>query len=140
MFQIKLKCICDLWKYRPENRATSEEGIEHPFIDMGITKDDTRKIAKDMSPNIWNLPFSACLVSRIPYYETLEPAMLEIIGKGESYLHGLDFEKCRLCLHNNGELSRIEVPKERFEAPIWNKHNHPFVFSVAYNAKGIYPF
>ncbi|NPE29534.1 hypothetical protein HNV12_16555 [Methanococcoides sp. SA1] len=66
-------------------------------------------------------PFSACLASMIPYYETLEPAMLEIIGKGESYLHGLGFEKCRLRLHNNGELSRIEVPKDRFEALISKK-------------------
>lgn len=108
----------DLGEYRPGNRATYEEGVEHPFVDTGITKDDIRTIAKDMDLKIWNLPSSACLASRIPYNETIEPAMLEIIDKGESFLHGLGFEKCRLRLHNNGKLSRIEVPKDMFEALI----------------------
>ncbi|AKB85251.1 ATP-dependent sacrificial sulfur transferase LarE [Methanococcoides methylutens] len=107
--------MSDLGEYRPGTKATSEEGVVHPFIDAGIAKDDIRQIAKDIDLAIWDLPSSACLASRIPYNETIELSMLKIIDEGEAFLHDLDFKRCRLRLHNAGEMGRIEVPEDGFE-------------------------
>ena len=59
----------DLNEYRPGLQASSEEGIVHPFLSLGIQKAEIRLIAKDTGFDFWNKPSSSCLASRIPYGE-----------------------------------------------------------------------
>ncbi len=103
--------MSDLGEYRPGNKATSEEGIVHPFVEAGIGKEDIRKIAKEMGLDFWNAPSSACLASRIPYNEKLYADKLAIVEEGEIILHKFGFQQCRMRLQDNGQIARIEVPE-----------------------------
>lgn len=105
--------LSDLGEYRPGNRATSEEGVYHPFVEAGISKNDIRKIVKEMGLEFWNVPSSACLASRIPYNEKLDAKKLTIVEEGENILHGFGFTQCRFRLHDNGRIARIEVSEEK---------------------------
>ncbi|MBP2030259.1 uncharacterized protein J2755_001193 [Methanohalophilus levihalophilus] len=103
--------LSDLGEYRPGNKATEEEGILHPFVEAGINKEDVRRIAKEMDLEFWNVPSSACLASRIPYNEKLDLDKLSIIEAGEIILYREGFRQCRMRLHNEGKIARIEIPK-----------------------------
>src|SRR5512145_1632607 len=53
--------ITDMGEHRPGFRASTEEGIVHPFIEAGITKQDIRDIAREMGLTVWQKPSAACL-------------------------------------------------------------------------------
>jgi len=40
-------------EHRPGLAASTEEGIVHPFIESGITKQDIRDIARDLGLTVW---------------------------------------------------------------------------------------
>jgi uncharacterized protein len=103
--------LTDLDEYRPGNRAAAEAGIRHPFVEAGIGKNEIREIAGMLMPQLRDLPSSACLASRIPYYEILDSGKLCIIEDGENILKDAGFSQCRLRLHD-GQIARIEVPAE----------------------------
>jgi uncharacterized protein len=102
--------ISDTKEHRPGLRASTEEGMVHPFIGAGITKQDIRDIAREMGLPVWQKPSAACLSSRIPYGDTITPEKLLMIEEAEAYLAGLGIGQLRVRLHGN--LARIEVHKE----------------------------
>jgi uncharacterized protein len=101
--------VSDTGEHRPGLAAATEEGIWHPFIEAGITKEEIRTIARDMSLVFWDKPSAACLSSRIPYGDEITPHKLHMIEKAEAYLHEAGFSQVRVRLH--GKVARIEVPK-----------------------------
>lgn len=105
--------VSDLGEHRPGLRASSEEGIVHPFIEAGITKQDIRDIARDLGLPVWQKPSAACLSSRIPYGDPITVEKLLMIEKAEAYLTGLGIVQLRVRLHGN--IARIEVNKEDWE-------------------------
>lgn len=115
--ELGLSCVADginlsdQGEHRPGIAASSEEGIIHPFIDAGITKDDIRSIAREMGFDFWNKPSDACLASRFPYGEEIVEDNLKKVEKGEEYLHSIGFRVARVRLHAG--IARIEVePKD----------------------------
>ena len=100
--------ISDTGEHRPGLAAATEEGIIHPFIDAGCTKDDIRMIAKNLGISTWQQPSSACLASRIPYGDTVTAEKLHRIEEAEAFLAGLGIGQLRVRVH--GSLARIEVP------------------------------
>jgi uncharacterized protein len=102
--------VSDTGEHRPGLRASTEEGIVHPFIEAGITKQDIRDIAREMGLPVWQKPSAACLSSRIPYGDSITPEKLHMIEEAEAYLAGLGIGQLRVRLHGN--LARIEVHKE----------------------------
>jgi uncharacterized protein len=102
--------VSDTKEHRPGLRASTEEGIVHPFIEAGITKQDIRDIAREMGLPVWQKPSAACLSSRIPYGDHITPEKLLMIEEAEAYLAGLRIGQLRVRLHGN--LARIEVHKE----------------------------
>lgn len=102
--------ISDTKEHRPGLRASTEEGIVHPFIETGCTKQDIRDIAREMGLPVWQKPSAACLSSRIPYGDRITPEKLRIIGKAEEFLFARGFSQFRVRLH--GTIARIEVHKE----------------------------
>ena len=60
--------ISDMGEHRPGLTAATEEGIIHPFILAGITKDEIRQIARDCGLLVWNKPSAACLVVTCPVW------------------------------------------------------------------------
>jgi pyridinium-3,5-biscarboxylic acid mononucleotide sulfurtransferase len=102
--------VSDTGEHRPGLRASTEEGIVHPFIEAGITKQEIRDIAREMGLPVWQKPSAACLSSRIPYGDPITPEKLHMIEEAEAYLAGLGIGQIRVRLHGN--LARIEVHKE----------------------------
>jgi uncharacterized protein len=51
--------VPDTYEPRPGLAASSEEGIVHPFIEAGITKQDIRDIALECGLPIWQKPSAA---------------------------------------------------------------------------------
>jgi len=99
--------VSDTSEHRPGLAASTEEGIVHPFIEAGITKDDIRTIAQSLGMEFWNKPSTACLSSRIPYGDEITTKKLAMIEEGEEFLHASGFSQCRVRLHGN--IARIEV-------------------------------
>lgn len=97
----------DMGEHRPGIVASTEEGIVHPFIEVGITKDDIRAIARERGYSFWNKPSAACLSSRIPYGEAITSGKLRMIEAAEAFLAGKGFSQFRVRMH--GDIARIEV-------------------------------
>jgi uncharacterized protein len=102
--------VSDMREHRPGLRASTEEGIVHPFIEAGITKGDIRDIAHTLGLPVWQKPSAACLASRIPYGDAITAGKLRRIEDAEAYLTSLGIGQLRVRLH--GDLARIEVHKE----------------------------
>ena len=102
--------LSDYEDYRPGIVACEEEGIWHPFVDAGISKEDIREIARRLGLSFWNRPSNACLSSRIPYFEMITKENLGLIEEAENYLRSLGFEQLRVRTH--GRLARVELLKE----------------------------
>jgi len=102
--------VSDTGEHRPGLAASTEEGIIHPFIEAGITKQDIRDMARDLGLSVWQKPSAACLSSRIPYGEEITGRKLRVIEEAEEFLTNLGFGQLRVRLQGNG--ARIEVPVE----------------------------
>jgi uncharacterized protein len=103
----------DIGEHRPGIRASDEEGIVHPFIEAGITKEEIRAIARRLGYPFWNRPSAACLSSRIPYGEEITREKLRMIEDAEDHLLRLGFTQVRVRLH--GGIARIEVIPEEMK-------------------------
>jgi pyridinium-3,5-biscarboxylic acid mononucleotide sulfurtransferase len=99
----------DLQDWRPGNVASDEEGIWHPFVDMGMTKEDIRALARDLGLSVWNKPSSACLASRIAYGQIITQELLAMVEEAEDYLKGLGFGQLRV--RAEGRSARIELER-----------------------------
>ena len=110
----------DLAEFRPGLAACDEEGILHPFVECGISKDDTRSIARQCGLSFWNEPSGTCLATRIPYGDEITPHTLEKIEAAESRLRGLGFSPLRVRVFHDtavievmpGDLSRLISQKD----------------------------
>jgi uncharacterized protein len=99
--------VSDTYEHRPGLAASSDEGIFHPFIETGITKQDIRDIARECGLPIWQKPTAACLASRIPYGEGITLDKLRMIEMAEAFLSAQGFSQLRVRVH--GPVARIEV-------------------------------
>ena len=99
--------VSDTGEHRPGITASTEEGIVHPFIEAGITKEDIREIARSLDCSFWNKPSAACLSSRIPYGEEITEEKLARIESAEDFLREEGFTQFRVRAH--GTMARIEV-------------------------------
>ena len=103
----------DLSDYRPGQQAAQELGVAAPLVDAGLTKEDIRRLSKDMNLPTWDKPSMACLASRIPYGEIITPARLSMVEAAEDFLMELGLKTCRVRHH--GSVARIEVDPADFE-------------------------
>jgi uncharacterized protein len=102
--------ISDMTEHRPGLEASTAEGIIHPFIESGITKQDIRKISRERGLSVWKKPSEACLSSRIPYGEEITIKKLTMIEDAEALLEKKGFGQLRVRIH--GTTARIEVHKD----------------------------
>ncbi len=117
--ELRLSCVADgvnlsdTGEYRPGILASTGEGIVHPFIEAGITKEEIRRIAREKGYEFWDKPSDACLSSRIPYGEEITETGLRTIESLEDFLHTLGFRHVRVRMHSG--TARIEVGGEEIE-------------------------
>lgn len=108
-FVIDASNVSDKLDFRPGNIAKQELKIRSPLAQVGLTKEDIRKLSRKMGLDTWNKPNLACLASRIPYGTRITSGLLKRIDEAERYLKNMGFKQVRL-RHYNG-LCRIEVLK-----------------------------
>lgn len=99
----------DLSDWRPGTQAIQEKGLWQPFVELAITKEEVRAIAKHLALPVWDKPSMACLSSRIPYGEPVTLGKLTRIGQAESLLRARGFRQVRVRTLEDGALARIEV-------------------------------
>lgn len=97
----------DRGDYRPGQRSALERGVRGPLMEVGMVKEDIRKLAKYLQVPVWNKPAMACYSSRIPYGIPVSIEALQRIGKAERLIRSLGFKRVRVRHHDT--IARIEV-------------------------------
>lgn len=100
----------DLGDVRPGLKAKDEQGIRSPFVEIGLSKDEVRQLARERGLPNWDKPAESCLASRIPLGTPVSFELLDKIARAEKYLHEHGFKQVRVRHH--GAIARIEVPPE----------------------------
>jgi len=102
----------DLSDYRPGRRAASEHDVKSPLAELGITKSEVRKIARELEVSNCGKPASACLASRIPYGTEVTGETLALVEQAEEVMRRAGFLEFRVRHHDS--VARIEVPPSEF--------------------------
>jgi len=76
----------DLKDYRPGKKAADEENIWHPFVDLKLSKQAVRQMARDLGLTLSDKHSEACLCSRIAYGISMNEELLARIEKAETIL------------------------------------------------------
>ena len=100
----------DLGDDRPGIKAAREWGVRSPLVEAGLSKADTRALAKQLGLSNWDKPAAACLSSRIPRGNMITLEKLNRVEDAEAVLHREGFRHFRV--RNHGDVARIEVAKE----------------------------
>jgi uncharacterized protein len=103
----------DLGDYRPGLLAASERQVRSPMVEVGLSKQMVRELARYLEMPIWDKPAQPCLSSRIPYGTPVSVETLSKIERAEDYLRGLGLREVRARHHDR--LCRIEVGEEEME-------------------------
>lgn len=98
----------DLGDVRPGMSAAERHRIRAPLLEAGLSKLETRLLARRLGLRVWDKPQSACLASRIPHGSEVTPEKLRQVELGEAALKerfGLRVVRLR----HEGWKARIEV-------------------------------
>jgi len=102
--------IDDEGDYRPGHRAADRHGIRSPLREVGMTKEDIRRLSRKRGLPTWNKPAMACLASRLPYGTPITQAALRQVEDAEDFLRSLGLRQLRVRHH--GDIARIEVDSQ----------------------------
>jgi uncharacterized protein len=100
----------DMNDFRPGVRAAKEYGVRGPLQEVGLHKEDVRRLSKQLGLPTWDKPSFSCLSSRIAYGEKITKAKLTKVQKSEELIKQLGVRQIRVRTH--GEIARIEVEPE----------------------------
>jgi uncharacterized protein len=98
----------DLGEHRPGLRAADEARVRSPLAELGWTKADVRRAARELEIPIWDAPAAPCLSSRVRYGLAITPERLRQVEQGEEYLRSLGIEG-DLRVRHLGDAARIEA-------------------------------
>lgn len=102
----------DIKGHRPGRVAAKEQNIRSPLLEVGLTKNEIRRLARKAGLPNWDKPAAACLASRIPYGTSISNQSLAQVEVAEDSLREMGFEQFRVRHH--GSIARIEVPASEF--------------------------
>jgi len=97
----------DLDDFRPGNRAMKVFGIRSPLAEAELTKDDIRRLSREINLSTADLPSSPCLASRIAYGLELTEQRLKQVDEAEEFLRQLGLVEFRVRHHDT--VARIET-------------------------------
>lgn len=104
----------DLTDYRPGIKALRENGIQSPLVELGITKQNVRNIAKSNNLSIHDKPSNSCLASRIPHGMPVTFEKLKRIETAESLVKSI-FKVKVVRVRDHQDIARIEVGREEIK-------------------------
>lgn len=102
----------DVSDFRPGAKAVREMGVISPLLEVGLTKNEIRELARQLNLP-WDMPSDACLCSRIPYGDEIRSEKLEQVRVAEEFMHEHGFREVRVRHHGN--IARIEVPGQKIK-------------------------
>lgn len=97
----------DLSDYRPGMKAAALYNVRSPLAENGFSKNDIRRMSRELGLSTWDRPSSPCLSSRFPYGRRITISGLKQVEKAEEFLRELGLQELRV--RNHGDLARIEV-------------------------------
>jgi uncharacterized protein len=101
---------------RPGSRAAREKGVRSPLAEVGMTKEEVRRLARYLELPVWNKPAMPCTSSRVPHGMPIVPGLLKQIEAAESALLAMGFRELRVRHH--GDVARIELRPEDFSRAV----------------------
>ncbi len=105
----------DLNAYRPGLAAVLELGIRSPLAEIGFTKSEVRRLAKELGIPTAEKPAAPCLATRFPYGVRLDASALRNVEEAETLLRTYIPEKANLRLRVHGRTARIETDPDVFD-------------------------
>jgi uncharacterized protein len=103
----------DAGDFRPGAQAAAEFQIRAPLKEAGLTKAEIRELSAQLGLPTADKPQMACLSSRVPYGEAVNPEKLAMIEGAENVLRDAGFYEVRVRHHESGTaktpLARIEL-------------------------------
>jgi uncharacterized protein len=99
--------------FRPGLQAIKEADVRSPLMEAGLTKEEIRRLSREMALPTWDKPSFACLSSRFPYGEAITREKLTRVDQAEQWLLDLGFKQVRVRNHQN--LARIEIDAADFQ-------------------------
>ncbi|MGC9035427.1 MAG: ATP-dependent sacrificial sulfur transferase LarE [Verrucomicrobiia bacterium] len=101
----------DIGDFRPGAKAAAEFNVRAPLKEVGLTKQEIRELSRMLGLPTADKPQMACLSSRIPYGEQVNPEKLKMVEEAENILRDFGFYDVRVRHHElkQGSLARIEI-------------------------------
>ncbi len=109
----------DIGDYRPGLIAIEELKVKSPLREAGLSKEEIRRLSKQLGLETWNKQSFACLSSRFVYGETIDEKKLDMVDQAEQLLLDLGFHQVRVRIH--GVMARIEVLPEELIRIVENR-------------------
>ena len=106
--------------YRPGMKAVKELNIKSPLRELGFTKDEIRKLSKELGLPTFEKPSFACLASRFVYGETITKEKIKMVDMAEQLLLDLGFHQVRVRIHS--DIARIEVEPNEMQKIMDNRN------------------
>jgi uncharacterized protein len=100
----------DIKDYRPGNQAAKKYGIHSPLMEAKLTKNDIRRLSRQLGLPTADIPASPCLASRIMYGLKITTQKLKQIEDAEEFLKKLGLIEFRVRHHD--QIARIEIHPE----------------------------
>lgn len=104
-------CGCnfdDKRDYRPGNKAAEVFGVRSPLMEAELTKEDIRKLSRQMELPTADIPASPCLASRIAYGLEITKERLRQVEEAEEVMRGLGL-LVEFRVRHHDTIARIEV-------------------------------
>ncbi|ADH85327.1 ATP-dependent sacrificial sulfur transferase LarE [Desulfurivibrio alkaliphilus] len=98
---------------RPGLRALQELQVGTPLADLGFSKNEVRRLAKERSLANWNKPSASCLATRIMAGQSITPERLAVVAEGEKMLAGFGFTGSRF--RHYGRKCLLEVAPDDYK-------------------------
>ncbi len=106
--------IDDHKDFRPGIRASRELGVRSPLSEAGFSKEEIRRLSKDLGLPTWHKPSYACLASRIPFDSPITAEKLRQVDAAEEHIREL-LSHAQVRVRHHGDMARIEVEPSRLE-------------------------
>jgi len=121
----------DVEDYRPGLEASDRLGVWHPLMEAGIGKDRTREILKRHSISVFDKPSTTCMMTRIPFGESITLDKLDLIDaiEGQVRKAGLKDVRLRLFEARQGYIGILEVNDPTRAVKKWK--------TIAKHSKGV---
>ena len=118
-------------EWRPGLAAGDQAGVRAPLRECGLSKQDVRKVARQLGLSNWDKPALACLASRLPYGTRVTAERLAAVDTVEQHLRSMGFVDVRARHH--GLAVHLEVDPARVHE-LQRRENDSALLSVVSDA------